>query len=788
MTSSSERAQQLKKPLVSIVMPIFNDEELLARALDTAIKQSLKNIEIICVDDYSTDGSAKIIERYLKKDTRIKLIRHKENASAFQARLTGIKAASANFILFLDGDDELHRDAAKLAYAQAIKSGSDIVGFGSTVLRKDGSISRDYENAIQPLHKQLVGSNIVTKLFDPNKPSQGQMWRYLFSTKLLVKAYSYFAENQRVNRINDLPIAFLSASLAKKYTSINDKLYIYHFYAGRSGGANFDLEKFKFYSQGVDSINLLGVALQKAGTNPKIQESYDNTRLSVVYNVLQQIKNNLPAKYHREAISFLLTKIELDELVSSIATYLPDALDIVRDYLPLPTSNKKPGSIALFTNNLNTGGVQAVVASQAKYLREAGYKVSIVLLNGNDIAFKIPKSITVEIVDEGPLHVRLKSFKTILKNNKIDTVINHSVLYNFSWPFFNLIAKGAGIKANAWIHSFALRPMTEGNTHGKFLISNLSLIDDLIVLSKTDVSYWKSLGHKNVYYMPNPPSPLLLGNIPISNPKKAPKSQINIVWVGRLQQATKRVLSLVDIANELSKLTDNFTVTIIGPGSVDLTVKQLQEKVKTQGLENNIKVTGPKHGSDLIKELKKADIYINTSIIEGYLLTLVEAQSFGLPVVMYELPWLATVENNHGVIQTPQGNPSVIARELYELAINKPLYEKVSKASLDASKTYLSYDFPKLYKQLLDHSLPKEFSPEIQDEHMGIYVKWTQFYFADLMQGGNATSGIESIKQKDAEIEALKNSKSMKVGNALLNPLRKAKRLKHKLAKNLKNR
>lgn len=776
-----------KKPLVSIVVPVFNDEEYIGRALDTALNQSLKNIEIICVDDQSTDGTVHIIEKYVKKDNRVKLIQQKENSSAFQARYTGIKAAQAEYILFLDGDDELHRDTAKLSHIQAVKSKSDIVGFGSKILRKDGSISRDYESLVQPTHKKLLGSNIVARLFEPNKPAQGQMWRYLFTKELLLKAYSYFPENQKLYRINDLPVVFMSASLAKKYTSIKNRLYIYHFYAGRSGGADFDLDKFKFYTQGIDSINLLRTALESGDFSKATKDSYFNARLSVIYNVLQQIKNSLPAKYHDDAIKFLLTKIALDELVFSMANFIPEALDAIRSHLPLKTAENTSKNIGLFTNNLHTGGIQAVVMSQAKYLRDAGFNVTILLLRDDDISFEIPDRVNVELVAYGPVYARLVSFKSILEHRKIDTIINHNVLYNFVWPFYNLIAKDLNIKVHAWLHSFPLRPMTEGSANGKFLNDNLNLIDDLIVLSKADVSYYKSLGHKNVYYMPNPPSPLLIENNGKTQPKSAPTKHLNVVWVGRLQQATKGVFSLIDIAMELKKITSNFTLTLIGPDSNDLKAVQVRDRLKSKQLESNVKVVGPKHGKELIDELKKADLYLNTSVIEGYLLTLVEAQTYGLPVVMYELPWLTTVENNNGVIQTPQKNPAIAAQEIYRLFTDHKLYEAMSKEALKASASYLSYDFVELYTQLLHHRLPKQFSPEINIEHMGLFTKWTQFYFVEAM-GAESADGLDILKRKNAEIEALKNSKAMKIGNAVANPIRAARTIKHKVAKRLKNR
>ena len=473
-----------------------------------------------------------------------------------------------------------------------------------------------------------------------------------------------------------------------------------------------------------------------------------------------------------------------------MASFIPEALDTIRDHLPLKNHTNKSSNIALYTNNLKTGGVQGVVVSQAKYLSDAGFNVTIVLLNSGGIVFQPTNGVKVETVESGPLYVRLKSFKTILQNNKIDTMIDHNILYNLSWPFFNLLAKSLNIKTIAWIHNFSLRSILEMSSTGEFLSKNIGLIDDLVVLSKADVSYWKSLGHKSVYYLPNPPSPLLLENTENIQPKSAPAKHLNIIWFGRLQQATKRVYSLIDIAFELRKLTDGFTLTIIGPPSDDLDIWQVKQQVELKNLDEYVKVVGPKHGTELIDELKKADLFVSTSIIEGYPLTFTEAQSYAIPVVMYELPWLAVVENNDGIIQTPQQNPALAAQEIYKLFTHKELYERSSKASLRAAKSYLTYDFASLYTQLLNRQLPKKFSPDISVEHMGLFMKWTQLYSyqRNLLYTYDIDMMKNAVRRKDTEIASLKNSRAMKTGNAIAKPVRAAKLLKQNLAKYRHNR
>src|SRR5690606_33914353 len=111
------------------------------------------------------------------------------NLSAFQARRTGVLAARAERTLFLDGDDELAPDAAEKALAAADASGADLVGFGVTVIEKDGRTGGSYERRLQPTHRQLDGVDVLRGLFPIGRPAQGQLWRMLFRTSILREAH-----------------------------------------------------------------------------------------------------------------------------------------------------------------------------------------------------------------------------------------------------------------------------------------------------------------------------------------------------------------------------------------------------------------------------------------------------------------------------------------------------------------------------------------------------------------------------------------------------------------------
>ena len=97
---------------VSIIVPTYNVENYLVECLESIVNQTLKDIEIICIDDGSTDNSGKILDEYAQKDSRIKVI-HKENAGYGKAMNLGLDNATGEYIGFVDSDDFVGEDTYK---------------------------------------------------------------------------------------------------------------------------------------------------------------------------------------------------------------------------------------------------------------------------------------------------------------------------------------------------------------------------------------------------------------------------------------------------------------------------------------------------------------------------------------------------------------------------------------------------------------------------------------------------------------------------------------------------
>ena len=131
---------------ISLIIPIYNTSKYLSQCLDSVLSQTLKEIEIICIDDGSTDNSIKILKNYANADSRIKIITQQNSGAGF-ARNNGIKNASGEYIAFLDSDDYyLDTDVLESLYENAKKNNVLICGGEFAELRPDGTIFSQWKN------------------------------------------------------------------------------------------------------------------------------------------------------------------------------------------------------------------------------------------------------------------------------------------------------------------------------------------------------------------------------------------------------------------------------------------------------------------------------------------------------------------------------------------------------------------------------------------------------------------------------------------------------------------
>lgn len=168
------------KPKISIIVPIYNVEKYIYRAIESILSQSLKDIEIILINDGSTDGCGEICDKYGEKDSRIKVI-HKNNGGVSSARNIGIDNARGEYIGFVDPDDYIDKNMYEILYGVAEKSKSEIVISSFSYIIDKKEKPQDMSNKEINFNK----NEAINKYFDMMHPFDCSfMWNKIFKKEL----------------------------------------------------------------------------------------------------------------------------------------------------------------------------------------------------------------------------------------------------------------------------------------------------------------------------------------------------------------------------------------------------------------------------------------------------------------------------------------------------------------------------------------------------------------------------------------------------------------------------
>ena len=207
-----------------MIIPVYNTERYLRDTLDSVLRQTLSSIEVICVDDGSTDGSGKILDEYAGKDRRVRVF-HEENRSAGAARNYGLSKASGRYVVFWDADDEFRKDALEVLYLRCRKLKADICV--CTARRRDDETGEVYASGAY-LNRKLVPKEPVFNRkvipqyifnFASNVP-----WNKMYRRTFLIKNGLHF---QEIRQANDVWFSMTALYCAERICTVKEPLVIY---------------------------------------------------------------------------------------------------------------------------------------------------------------------------------------------------------------------------------------------------------------------------------------------------------------------------------------------------------------------------------------------------------------------------------------------------------------------------------------------------------------------------------------------------------------------------------
>lgn len=292
--------------LISIIIPVYNVEKYLSECLDSVITQTYENLEILLIDDGSTDGSGKICDEYAQKDARIKVI-HKENGGVSSARNMGLDLAQGEYIAFIDSDDRVKREYIQKLYEKVKIENAEVclchfshfVG-GETKkiaepLPKHLNIDLDKKETLNFFYKYLSCRGI-----------SGSPCRSLYK-KEIVENYRFSCE---VVRAEDLLFNLEVLVNCKRIVSINEWLYEYRMNEdSQTHSYNYDLlNNYLYVHKSIFNIFI------------RFKDKKINNRLKIYFSLLcllcyiNELKGKRKCKIGKEKFKKKINKIRTSEL------------------------------------------------------------------------------------------------------------------------------------------------------------------------------------------------------------------------------------------------------------------------------------------------------------------------------------------------------------------------------------------------------------------------------------------------------------------------------------------
>lgn len=216
-------------PLVSVVVPVYNVEKYLDRAVSSLLNQTYRNLEIILVDDGSPDRCPVICDEYASRDNRIRVI-HQVNSGVSDARNAALDIITGDYVTFLDSDDYMARNAVDVMVSQIIEHNADVVCCGAYIVDSEEYIYNSFK----------CDSDIYTTGIDVAKRMLRDLFPHNFSWGKIFKRHLFNGVRYPSGRIyEDNATTYRAVCMADVVVCIKDCLYYY--YRGREGNTTSEL-------------------------------------------------------------------------------------------------------------------------------------------------------------------------------------------------------------------------------------------------------------------------------------------------------------------------------------------------------------------------------------------------------------------------------------------------------------------------------------------------------------------------------------------------------------------
>lgn len=308
-------------PRFSVVVPTYNGERYVGECLESVLSQranefdsDFPDVEVIVVDDCSTDATRDVVSRLAHKDGRLRLVCHEHNGGTLRSRRDGVLAASGEYVLLIDQDDALVPHAlAAINRALDAAGDPDILHFGVHVIAANEQAEQaacGMGGFLTPSPRRLGGEGILVKQFAERDGFDWHVHHRAIKGDLARKAWRY-AGDESLTLSDDLYASFILCSLASTYVAVGDSpWYEYHLGRGETFGARTalsDIEKISYRDRRglalVERFARSGIV-----SRPDWADRVADVRDRLIEHVMNELHDGLAAEEQRAGIDAVLSE------------------------------------------------------------------------------------------------------------------------------------------------------------------------------------------------------------------------------------------------------------------------------------------------------------------------------------------------------------------------------------------------------------------------------------------------------------------------------------------------
>lgn len=705
---------------VSVIIAAYNVEKYIDHTVNSVIGQSFRDIEIIIVDDCSTDSTFEKVQRLAAQDNRVKVVRHEVNRSSMIARKTGVEHATGDYVMFLDGDDLYTRDACEKVVEALKKNKTDILQFSVAIFNDDGIVDDDDPNAYGMYqYLKYVKSRIVSisdgSLLSKEKNLGKQNYNFVtkvYKRELALKVFDHIPSNH-LNMAEDLLLSYIAFFFASSYDYLDERIYQYRFGAGISGTNMINDAKLDALSKSWFVYKYLYEWTSKQGKLKECAFVLDRIKLQMLGNIADTLlykANNrqydrfieLVKRYGNEAEIVLA----LASLIYTVEAIRPDrAAQICSQIKMFQSTKTQAKTIGVYYYRMHNGGIENVMSIVTDLWVKNGYNVVLFTDQAptkEDYSLnpKIKRVVLPAISDSSldTLEKRIFAFQKSILEYNIDMMV-YNAWVNPYLVLDELIIKACNVKLIVHTHGvFCSNVISTDHSaaYNSVTLGKSYVLADLVVaLTDVDLAWWRSLGLRAEKTV----NPIRLS----LDTEPAKLNGKNIICSGRIDSMQKQTLHAVQIAELVKKKIPDVTLTLIGGCDEREYQRQIEDYIKDHGLENTVHMVG--YTQDVLSYYKNADIMLCTSKFEGFSLSLTEGKVCGLPLVCYYLSNWDMARDPKGMVNIPQGDIYAAADAIVEILQNDELKKQMGKQAKESAIELYRIDLAKHWKSIFDQTL-----------------------------------------------------------------------------------